>query len=363
MKSHNTPLRLWLQLSLLLVMTASFALAQQGTLVRRTLRSAALEHTLTGESPKRAVSVYLPPSYDSAPAKHYPVVYLLHGVGDTDETWTSGSATFGNVQSVMDRGIAEGKFGEMIVVMPNEQRTIGGGSYYLDSAVTGKWEVFTTEELVDFIDTRYRTLPRAESRALAGHSMGGYGALVLGMKHPERYRVVYGMNPSLIGWQWGGDLTIASPAYKAVLQAKSFEELLTLDDNFYAAGIVVVAQAFSPNPDKPPFFADFPFALVRGTMQPAEPAFSKWQALNPVNMVSRYRENLRQLRGLRFDSGYDDPFAYIPVNSRALSLALSNNGIAHTFEEYNGDHSNRMWGAEGRLYNEVLPYLWARLAK
>jgi S-formylglutathione hydrolase FrmB len=360
MNTHHTKNGLHFSI-LFFLMVTPLAFSQTGTLVHEILHSVALEQTLTEESPDRAVSIYLPPSYDTSPDKRYPVVYLLHGVGDNDETWTSGTETLGNLQSVMAEGITEGKFGEMIIVMPNEQRTIGGGSYYLNSSVTGNWEDFTTNELVAFMDTNYRTIAKAKARGIAGHSMGGYGAITLGMKHPDVYSVVYGMNPSLIGWQWGGDLTIESPAYTSVLEAKSVEELFQLNDNFYAAGIVIVAQAFSPNPDKRPFFADFPFALVAGKLWPSEPAFSTWQELNPVNMVDEYRANLLQLRGLRFDSGYDDAFKYIPINSRALSVALTNNGINHIFEEYNGDHSNRMWGVDGRLYNEVLPYFWTLL--
>ncbi len=83
----------------------------------------------------------------------------------------------------MDEGIAEGRFGELIIVMPDERRTVGGGSYYVNSAVTGNWEDFTTQELVAFVDTNYRTIARASSRGLADHSMGGYGALTLAMKH------------------------------------------------------------------------------------------------------------------------------------------------------------------------------------
>jgi hypothetical protein len=175
------------------------------------------------------------------------------------------------------------------------------------------------------------------------------------------YSSVYAMNPSLIGWQWGGDLTIESQAYRTALGAKSFEELFRQNDNFYAAGIVLVAQAFSPNPTRPPFFADLPFQIVAGKLKPSEPAFGRWQELNPVNMVVKYRKNLSRLSSIRFDSGSEDDFRYIPPNSRALSMALTNNGIDHVFEEYNGDHRNRLWGWDGRLYKQVLPQLWQSL--
>jgi len=130
-----------------------------------------------------------------------------------------------------------------------------------------------------------------------------------------------------------------------------------LQGGLFALGVIVVGQAFSPNPERPPLFVDLPFALVDGKVQPAQPAFSRWQENMPVKMVDKYAANLRKLRGLRFDSGYEDEFTHIPPTSRALSAALSERGIDR-FEEYNGDHRNRMWGRTGRLASEVLPYFW-----
>ena len=132
-------------------------------------------------------------------------------------------------------------------------------------------------------------------------------------------------------------------------------------NDLYTMATVTLAQAFSPNPNNPPFLADFPFAMIDGKLQPANPAFSKWEANFPVMMVKTYRSNLLKLRGLRFDSGYEDEFKFIPINSRALSAELTKNGVEHIFEEYNGDHRNRMWSRKGRLYNEVLPYFWLLL--
>jgi S-formylglutathione hydrolase FrmB len=327
------------------------ALAQGGRTVHEKIHSTSLEKTVTGELPDRNVAVYLPPSYDKSLSKRYPVLYLLHGIGGTDEDWTSGKEPWTNIEDLMNRGIAAGRFGEIIIVMPDE-KTKWFGSFYANSSVTGGWEDFTVKELVGYIDKKYRTLDKAESRGIAGHSMGGYGAITLGMKHPEVYSVVYGMNPALLGW--AGDLTINNPAFASDLKATSYDDLVKGDA--FTIGIVTVAQAFSPNPTRPPFFVDFPFVIVDGKLQPAEPAFSKWEENFPANMVKRYRANLLKLRGLRFDSGYEDEYRFIPANSRTLSATLTNNGIGHVFEEYNGDHRNRMWGQRGRLYTEVIPY-------
>ncbi len=139
----------------------------------------------------------------------------------------------------MDKGIAEGRFGEMIVVMPDEQ-TKGFGSFYVNSSATGNWADFTAKDLVGFVDGKYRTLADAKSRGIVGHSMGGYGAITLGMKHPEIFSVVYGMNPAIMGW--AKDLTVDNPAFAFALAAKTPDDLVK--GGVYSIATLTVAQAF-----------------------------------------------------------------------------------------------------------------------
>ncbi|MCI0606843.1 esterase family protein [bacterium] len=247
------------------------AFTEEGRIVREILHSVSLEKTVTQESPDRSISIYLPPGYDKSPSQRFPVVYLLHGIGDTDEEWTRSSDRndpMDTIQGLMNQGIAEGKFGQMIVVMPDE-KTNWLGSMYTNSLVTGNWEDFTTRDLVRYIDQKYRTIARTESRGLAGHSMGGYAAIKLGMKHPNVYSVVYGMNPAALGW--AGDLSIGNTAFAFILKAKSFDDLSSemSKGNLMVGGIVAVALAFSPNPERRPFLADFPFELVNGKLRPS----------------------------------------------------------------------------------------------
>jgi len=356
------------KLLFLICIVPAFIFGQEGKIVREVIHSKSLEKTITGENSKRNVSIYLPPSYKKAQTKRYPVIYLLHGIADTDDTWTKLENTIENpedndgyatIQDVMNKGIAEGRFGEMIVVMPDE-KTKWFGSFYVNSSATGNWDDFTSKELVSFIDRKYRTLQKVASRGIAGHSMGGYGALTLAMKHPDTFSVAYGMNSAIIDWSEELSLTVISPKLQTIADAKTFNDLLKTGD-LYTMAFVNIAQAFSPNPAKPPFYIDMPFKKVGGKWKPSEPAFSKWRAHSPIRMVENYRENLNKLRGYRFDSGYDDEFRFISTNSRALSLELINNGIEHTFEEYNGDHRNKVWGKNGRLYTHVLPYFWQLL--
>ena len=344
----------------LTLVLASTAVSQEARLVQEKIHGASLEKNATGDSADRQVSIYLPPSYNTSKGKRYPVVYLLHGIGDTDkeftQAWNGQTDAWGTIAGLMNNGIAEGRFGEMIIVMPDE-RTKMMGSFYTNSSATGNWEDFTVGDLVNYIDGKYRTIAKAESRGVAGHSMGGYGAVKLGMKHPEIYSVAYAMNPALLGW--GADLSIENPAFAALFRMTTPEQLFL--GGTYAVGAMCVAQAFSPNPGKPPFYADLPFKMVDGKLEPNQAAYEKWEENFPLNMAPRYKANLLRLRGLRLDTAWEDEFTHIPGITRALAHKLTDMGVDYIFEEYNGNHRNRMWGRTGRLYTQVLPYFWLLL--
>ncbi len=341
----------------------------RGTLALDTVHGYSLENTPSGESPDRRVAVYLPPSYAAAPERRFPVLYLLHGIGGTDRDWVgaqpagasrSAAQPWLTVQDVMDRGIAAGVLAEMIVVAP-DQMTRGGGSFYTNSVLTGGWEDFTVVDLVAHVDATYRTLAAGESRGIAGHSMGGYGALKLGMKHPQVFQVVYAMNAAVLGF--AGDLTQESRAYAVAAEATPGS--LNPGVDFWPPSLLCIAQALSPNLERPPFYADLPFvpsAEHGGALRPVEPVVAAWRASMPLYMVAEHADNLRSLRALRFDSGVYDEFTHIVLTNRSLSTRLNELAIPHVFEEYNGDHRNRLWGPEGRVYTEVLPFFSRLLA-
>jgi S-formylglutathione hydrolase FrmB len=341
------------------VFAVQFASAQdKGTVKIDAVVSKALANNLTNEDTKRPLAIYLPPSYSKSD-KRYPVLYLLHGIGDDHLNFVEDAEKYYTIQDLMDTGILSHRFGEMIIVTPNE-KTNWFGSFYVNSSVTGNWEDFTAKELVNYIDSNYRTIAKAESRAIAGHSMGGYGAVTLAMKHPDIFSVAYAMNGGFICF--AGDITTENPDVRKFVLAKSFDELLATKRNI-AIGMLSVAQAFSPNPSNPPFYADKPFKLKGKKIVPNPIAYTKWMENDVVKMAEKYKENLLKLRGLKFDSGYDDEYKFIPINSRIFSKKLTELNIPHQFEEYNGDHRNRIWGLKGRIYNEVLPFIFDNLVK
>jgi S-formylglutathione hydrolase FrmB len=146
----------------------------------------ALEGNLEEDSPDRPVAVYLPPSYHNSTSHRYPVVYLLHGFTDEVDKWWGVKPHFINVPVVADRVFSVG-VSEMILVMP-DAFTRYQGSMYSNSVTTGNWEEYITRELVAYIDSHYRTIADPSGRGLAGHSMGGYGTLRLGMSIRGSFR-------------------------------------------------------------------------------------------------------------------------------------------------------------------------------
>lgn len=336
-----------------LAVSVQFIQAQdRGTVKINKLVSKSLAHNVTKENPEREITIYLPPSYFKSD-KHYPVLYLLHGIGDDHLTFVDDETKYYNIQDLMDAGIAAGRFREMIIVTPNE-KTNRFGSFYVNSAATGNWEDFTALELVQFIDANYRTVCRPESRAIAGHSMGGYGAVTLAMKHPDIFSIVYALNGGFVSFT--GELRADNPEIRKFVLASSYDDLLKTK-NSKTMGMLTVSQAFSPNPANPPFYADKPFKLNRNRIVPNPIAYQKWVANDVVRMADKYRGNLLKLKAIKFDSGFDDEYEFIPINSRLFSKKLTSLKISHEFEEYNGDHRNRLWGLAGRIYNELLPFI------
>src|SRR3954452_4101310 len=166
----------------------------KGNVERIKVHGKGLEGNLEGDSPDREVSIYLPPGYKKNAKKRYPVIYFLHGYTDNDAQWYGFVKHWINMPAIVDSVFASGSAKEMIIVTPNAY-TRYQGSMYSNSVSTGNWEDYIAKELVAYIDAHYRTIPQAESRGLAGHSMGGYGTMRIGQKHPEIFSSIYLLSP------------------------------------------------------------------------------------------------------------------------------------------------------------------------
>jgi enterochelin esterase-like enzyme len=285
----------------------------------------ALEGNLEGDAVDRDVIVFLPPSYEKGKKRRYPVVYALHGYSIGAEQWTHEI----HVPQTLEGAFAKGSQ-EMIVVLP-DSKTIYNGSMYSSSATTGDFEKFIWHDVVSYIDAHYRTIPDRQSRGLVGHSMGGYGASRIGMKHPDVFGALYIMSPCCMSSMASGgpgpadqmkERAIANE--KKVAAAKSPADLAAQSPGF-ASAQYATAAAWAPDPKNPPLYFDLP--TKDGVPQPE--IVAKFTANSPLAFVDQYIGNLKQYRAIAMDVGDQDG---LRIDAGKLHAIFDNYGIANTFE-------------------------------
>jgi len=229
-------------------------------------------------------SIYLPPDYDTS-NRSYPVLYLLHGYSDDETGWIQ----FGEANSIADKGIANGDFSPCIIVMPN-----GKVSWYVNS-FDGKdpWEDMFVQEFIPFIEKEYRIRSKKEFRAIAGLSMGGYGALELSMRNPELFSSCVAMS--------SGTFT---------------DEEIIANDNY-----------------------DGYFKDIYGT-KPAGKVSEHWKAYSPLHLIDTVdKEKLKSIR-FYIDCG-DDDFLY--KGNSALHVKMRDLEIPHEYRVRQGGHEWSYW--------------------
>jgi len=297
------------------------------------VHGASLEGNLEGNSAAREVMVVLPPSYASNPTRHYPVVYYLHGFAISGRDFYD----YMQVPTAVAQNAAEGR--EFIVVVP-DTLTAMGGSMYSNSVTTGNFRDFIATDLVAFVDSHYRTIPTREGRGLAGHSMGGYGTLVVGMTHPEAFDSI-----------WAQSACCVSPRNETPETAAAMAAVPREGADAASFGMragLASAVAWAPNPQKPPFFVDWPLA-ADGTVDPL--VIARWAANSPLAMVSGHVRALESFDGVALDVGNRDGLVR---DDTLIHEEMTKFGIDHFWEVYEGTHTDKIGERFGAL---VLPWM------
>lgn len=334
------------------------ASAPKGTLERIKVLGKSLEGNLEGDSPDRDVVVYLPPSYARETSRRYPVVYFLHGYSVGVEAYVRMLA----LPEAPDRAMGNGAVREAILVLP-DAFTKYSGSMYSNSLTTGDWESYVADDLVAFIDRKYRTVAERTSRGLSGHSMGGYGTMRIGMKRPDVFGALYAMSscclmndPARQGARGAGAARGDSPGRATQgaapdAGARGRGTTGAGRGGGMANALSAQAAAWAPNPMNPPQFFDLP--TKDGEIQPLVAA--KWVANSPLVMVDQYVPSLKRYKAIAMDVGTMDPLGATNID---LDKALTRLGVPHTFETYEGDHGNRV---RERFESKVLPFFAQQL--
>jgi len=292
-----------------------------------------------GDPPAREVFVYLPPSYDRDRERRFPAVYCLTGFTGRGQMLLNSQPFTPNLAERMDSLLARRQIKEMIVVMPDCFTRLGG-SQYINSTATGRYEDYLIEEVVPFVDARFRTLARREHRAVLGKSSGGYGALVCGMRYADTFAAVASHSgdcyfeycylpdfPKTVR-VLGGDA-------KAFLE-KFWREERKGKDDITALNILAMSACYSPDPEAPLGFR-LPFDLSTGKSRPG--TWARWLEHDPVRMAPLYSAQLKSLKLLYLDAGTKDEF-WLDLGARTLAARLAEMQVAFIHEEFDDGHFN-----------------------
>ncbi len=308
----------------------------RGSVVTLRHTSEVLRGNAAGDPHERDVIVYLPPGYDGSD-RRYAAVYCLTGFTGRGQMLLNDSAFTPNLAERMDRLIAAGTVEPMVVVMP-DCFTYYGGAQYINSAATGRYEDYLTDEIVPFVDENVRTRASRDARAAMGKSSGGYGALIMGMRHAA----VFGLVCSIAGdcyfeYCYLQDVSKALRAIDgdpAAFMRRQWEVEKRSKNDFAALNFIGMSACYSPREDGG---FDLPFDLDTGEVR--DDVWQRWLEHDPVRIAQRYADDLRSLKLLFLDAGKRDEFG-LDLGARILSRKLRELGVPHLHEEFDDGHFN-----------------------
>jgi S-formylglutathione hydrolase FrmB len=302
--------------------------------------------------------VYLPPGYDRDAERRYPTIYWLHGYTGFGLRAAQEHPWVPSLPELMERVIDEGAPPAILVMADGWTRF--GGSQYLNSAANGDYEDSIVRDLVAWIDGRYRTLPEAAHRGIDGKSSGGYGALILGMRHPDVFSgVASHSGDATFEYCYLPDFPVAQRAIEKAGGVDAFlDHFLGLPkkgDAVQALNVVAMAMAYSADPSAGKYRVQMPFDPYSGEI--LDDVWQRWLALDPLRMAAGHADALRSLRLLYFECGLRDQYN-LHLGARMLHRRLDALGVPHEYQEFDDNHSDvnyRYVESLGRLARSLAP--------
>ncbi|HLM60273.1 MAG TPA: alpha/beta hydrolase-fold protein [Pyrinomonadaceae bacterium] len=300
--------------------------------------SEVLKNNSLSDAHIRDLYVYLPPDYDEN--EKYPTVYCLTGFTGRGKMFLNDNAFAPNLAERMDKLIGEKTIKPMIAVLP-DCFTRYGGSQYVNSSATGNYEDYLTEEIIPFVDEQFSTIKDKNSRAVMGKSSGGYGALVMAMRHADKFGLVcstagdaYFEFVYFPGIAEGFHSIKGDP--QALIEKFWREDVRKGKNDFAALNTIGMSACYSPNENSELGF-DLPFDLETGEVRPE--VWQRWLAHDPVRLVEKSVEMLKSLKLLYIDAGTRDEF-HLDLGARILCQKLKEFDVPFIHEEFDDGHFN-----------------------
>jgi S-formylglutathione hydrolase FrmB len=300
--------------------------------------STVLRGNALGDPHEREIYCYLPPGYDGSD-RRYPVIHFLSGFTGTGRMHLNFDPFVESIDRRLDRLIATGAMPPAICVLPDCFTSLGG-SQYINSSATGRYEDYLIDEVVPLVDGQLRTLASRDHRGVAGKSSGGYGALVLAMRHPDVFGALgshagdayfaYCYLPDFVKFTLGivrqGGVEEFVRYFRS-LPKKTKEAMEVLN-------ILAMSACYSPNPSAP-MGIDLPVVLPTGEIRGE--VWNRWVDNDPVHMAKAHAQALRSMKLIFIDAGLRDDFN-LQMGARILCARLDGLGISYVYEEFDDTH-------------------------
>ncbi|MBE1493665.1 S-formylglutathione hydrolase FrmB [Amycolatopsis lexingtonensis] len=331
-----------------------------GRLDRHTVDSELLRGNPLGDPHERPLWVYVPPGYDDGDQR-YPAVYVIQGYTGHIAMWANRTPFRQTFLETADAVFAGGTPGCVVVYV--DAWTAYGGSQFVDSPGTGRYHSYLCDEIVPWVDARYRTLPVPESRAIAGKSSGGFGAMITPMLRPDLFgALATHAGDSLYELSYLQDFGKAARALRGYDQdiLKWWADFrarpaFTKPEDATLLQLLGVSACFSPREDGTP---ELPCDPVTGAVRPE--VWERWLAWDPVRMVPDHAASIRALRAVWIDAGTSDEY-YLDLGAEAFRAAIAEAGLPDErvhFELFDAGHA-----AIDYRYPLSLKWLAERLAR
>jgi len=327
----------------------------QGRIETLTIQSSAIANNVLGDPHERDIAVYLPPGYDRG-EDDYPLFVDIVGYTGSGLAHLGWKMFGESLPQRLDRLIAEGKMGPVILALPDCFTSLGGNQY-INSSAMGNWADFLIHEMVPALETRYRIRPGAGNRALFGKSSGGYGAIAHGLLYGDHWGAIACHSGDMcFDWVYRSEL----PQTLQGIQAKgSITAFMTEfshqqkpgDRDVHTLMMLAMAATYDPDPELP-FGVRLPITM--DTCELIEERWQSWLEHDPIKMVDNVacQSSLKKLKGIFIDCGRVDQY-FLVYGSRIMHKKLDALGISHEYQEFDDNHS----GIDYRM-DVSLPFLF-----
>jgi S-formylglutathione hydrolase FrmB len=303
-----------------------------GTIDEHVFESDVLRDNPLGDPHERPLWVYLPPGYEADEGKRHPSIYVIQGLTGQLDMWRNRMPFRRNFPELADELFAAGKSPPAVLVYVDCWTSLGG-SQFLDSPGTGRYHTYLCDEVVPWVDERYRTLAAPEHRGITGKSSGGYGAMVTPMLRPDLF---------------GGLATHAGDALFENCYLPEFRETTRALRDEYDGSYERFWEDFR---SRPAMSKDSDHVLLDswcmaacystdedGTVRlPFDPAtgqlideiWQRWLAKDPVRMVADHANALHGMKAIYIDAGKRDEW-YLDLGAEAFRRELEAIGVTNT---------------------------------